>query len=130
MPARLNAKETLRKVKHLLDESNKIFDQINTLKNEREALRPLCGSLRRRSIRCGKENCQCRKGRLHGPYPYFEPSKCRGKWQYVTKQELESVEKGVADWKKQSEIDDQIKALSARLDAIRLEMTALVPVIE
>ncbi len=123
----IDAKETLRKVKYLLDESNDIVEQIDTLNAERDDLRPLCGSLRRRSIRCGKENCQCKRGRLHGPYHYFEPSKYRGKWQYVSKEDLESVQKGIADWKKQSEIDERVKALSARLDEIRREMTALIP---
>ncbi|MGZ4943982.1 MAG: DUF6788 family protein, partial [Halobacteriota archaeon] len=88
MPA-IDAKETLRKVKCLLDESNQIVEQIDALNTERDDLRPLCGSLRRRSIRCGKDNCQCKRGRLHGPYHYFEPSKYRGKWQYVSKDDLE-----------------------------------------
>ena len=127
MPATIDAKETLRKVKHLLDESNEIVGLIDALNAERDELRPLCGSLRRRSIRCGKDNCQCKRGRLHGPYHYFEPSKCRGKWQYVSKDDLESVKNGIADWKKQLEIDEQIKTLSARLDEIRREMTALIP---
>ncbi len=127
MPATIDAKETLRKVKHLLDESNEIVGLIDTLNAERDELRPLCGSLRRRSIRCGKDNCQCKRGRLHGPYHYFEPSKYRGKWQYVSKDDLESVKNGIADWKKQLEIDDRIKTLSVRLDEIRREMTALIP---
>ncbi|MGZ4903992.1 MAG: DUF6788 family protein [Halobacteriota archaeon] len=127
MPATIDAKETLRKVKCLLDESNQIVEQIDALNTERDDLRPLCGSLRRRSIRCGKDNCQCKRGRLHGPYHYFEPSKYRGKWQYVSKDDLENVERGIADWKKQLEIDEQIKALSERLDEIRREMTALIP---
>ena len=127
MPATIDAKETLRKVKHLLDESNEIVGLIDALNVERDELRPLCGSLRRRSIRCGKDNCQCKRGRLHGPYHYFEPSKCRGKWQYVSKDDLESVKNGIADWKKQLEIDERIKTLSVRLDEIRREMTALIP---
>ncbi len=127
MSAAIDAKETLRKVKILLDESNRIVEQIETLSAERDELRPLCGSLRHRSIRCGKENCQCRRGRLHGPYHYFEPSKYRGKWQYVSKDDLESVEKGIADWKRQLEIDERIKELSSRLDDIRRDMTALIP---
>ncbi len=127
MPAAANAKETLRKVKRLLDESNGIVEQIESLSAERDSLRPLCGSLRRRSIRCGKTNCQCKRGRLHGPYHYFEPSKYSGKWQYVSKEELENVKQGIADWKKQLDIDEEIKGLSARLDEIRREMTALIP---
>ncbi len=123
----IDAKETLRKVRRLLDESNRIVEQIDALTLERDSLRPLCGSLRRRSIRCGKDHCQCKRGRLHGPYHYFEPSKYRGKWQYVSKEVLESVQKGIADWKKQADIDERIKVLTARLDEIRREMTTLIP---
>jgi hypothetical protein len=119
--------KTLREVKRLLDESNRIVDQINLLKIDKDQLQPLPGSLRRRHIRCGKRNCRCRNGQLHGPYHYFEPSRRRGKWQYVSGEELMRVEQGVADWKKQLEIDQEIKVLSARLEEIRLKMTALVP---
>ena len=122
-----DAETTLRGVKKLLDESNEIVDEIRTLKSDRAQLQPLCGSLRRRSIRCGKQNCRCRRGQLHGPYHYFAPSKCRGKWQYVSDKELEKVEQGVADWKKQRKIDAGIQALSARLKEIRREIAALVP---
>jgi len=122
-----DAETTLRGVKKLLDESNEIVDEIRTLKSDRAQLQPLCGSLRRRSIRCGKQNCRCRRGQLHGPYHYFAPSKCRGKWQYVSNEELEKVEQGVADWKKQRQIDAGIQALSARLKEIRREIAALVP---
>jgi hypothetical protein len=55
------------------------------------------------------------------------PSKCRGKWQYVNDEELEKVEQGVADWKKQRKIDADIQALSARLKEIRHEIGSLVP---
>lgn len=122
-----DAEATLRGVKKLLDESNEIVDKIRTLKSDRTQLQPLCGSLRRRLICCGKQNCRCRKGQLHGPYNYFVPSKCRGKWQYVSDKELEKVEQGVADWKKQRQIDAGIQALSARLKEIRREIAALVP---
>jgi uncharacterized coiled-coil DUF342 family protein len=122
-----NVEEILRNVKRLLDESNEIVDQIGTLKSERAQLEPLCGSLRRRLVCCGKQNCRCRKGQLHGPYHYFVPSKCRGKWQYISDEELERVEQGVADWKKQRKIDSDIKAFSVRLKEIRQEIATLVP---
>jgi hypothetical protein len=122
-----NVEEILRNVKRLLDESNEIVDQIGTLKSERAQLEPLCGSLRRRLVCCGKQNCRCRKGQLHGPYHYFVPSKCRGKWQYISDEELERVEQGVADWKKQRKIDSDIKTFSARLKEIRQEIATLVP---
>ena len=125
-----DADDKLYKVKKLLDESNEIVDQIKALKAERAQLRPLPGSLRRRMIKCGKENCRCRKGELHGPYCYFAPSKCRGKWQYISVEDLTKVEQGVADWKKQQKIDTEIKDGSARLKEIRCEVIELIPAAE
>jgi uncharacterized coiled-coil DUF342 family protein len=119
--------ELLNRAKKLLDESKEIIDRIKALKAERAQLQPLSGSLRRRMIRCGKQNCKCRKGQLHGPYHYFVPSKCRGKWQYITEEDIKEVEQGVADWKKQQKIDAEIKDVSARLKAIRREVTELIP---
>jgi len=110
-----------------LDESNEIIDQIRTLKSEKAQLQPLRGSLRRRLIRCGKQNCRCRRGQLHGPYNYFVSSKCHGKWQYINDLELGRVEQGVADWKKQRKIDSDLPAFSARLKEIRQEIATLVP---
>jgi uncharacterized coiled-coil DUF342 family protein len=120
----------LKKVKKLLDESNEIVDRIKALKAERAQLNPLSGSLRRRMIRCGKKNCRCRKGQLHGPYNYFVPSKCRGKWQYITEGDITKIEQGVADWKKQKKIDAEMKDVSARLKEIRREVSELIPATE
>ncbi|MGZ8876050.1 MAG: DUF6788 family protein [Halobacteriota archaeon] len=125
-----DADDKLYTVKNLLDESKEIVDQIKALKAEREQLRPLSGSLRRRLIRCGKKNCRCRKGQLHGPYNYFVPSKCRGKWQYITEGDIKEVEQGVTDWKKQRKIDAEIKDVTARLKEIRREVTELIPTTE
>ena len=125
-----DADDKLYTVKKLLDESKEIVDRIKALKAEREQLKPLPGSLRRRMIKCGKKNCRCRKGRLHGPYCYFAPSKCRGKWQYISVEDLKKVEQGVADWKKQQKIDTEIKDVSARLKEIRCEVIELIPAAE
>jgi uncharacterized coiled-coil DUF342 family protein len=120
----------LYKVKKLLDESHEIIDRIKALKAERAQLKPLSGSLRRRMIKCGKKNCRCRKGQLHGPYNYFVPSKCRGKWQYITEEDITKIEQGVADWKTQKKIDAEIKDVLARLKEIKREMTGLIPATE
>ena len=125
-----DADSNLNKVKKLLDESNEIVDRVMALKVERAQLNPLSGSLRRRMIRCGKKNCRCRKGQLHGPYNYFVPSKCRGKWQYITEEDITEIEQGVADWKKQKKIDAEIKDISARLKEIRREVAGLIPATE
>ncbi len=119
--------DKLYKVKKLLNESNEIVDLIKSLKAERAQLKPLPGSLRRRMIKCGKKSCRCRKGQLHGPYCYFAPSKCRGKWQYISVEDLKKVEQGVADWKKQQKIDTELKDVSARLKEIRCEVIELIP---
>ena len=125
-----DADEKLYTIQNLLVESKEIVDRIKALKAERAQLQPLSGSLRQRMIRCGKKNCRCRKGQLHGPYNYFVPSKCRGKWQYITEEDIKVVEKGVADWKKQRKIDAEIKDVTARLKEIRREVTELVPTTE
>jgi uncharacterized coiled-coil DUF342 family protein len=124
------ADDNLYKVKKLLDESHEIIDRIKALKAERAQLKPLSGSLRRRMIKCGKKNCRCRKGQLHGPYNYFVPSKCRGKWQYITEEDITKIEQGVADWKTQKKIDAEIKDVLARLKEIKREMTGLIPATE
>src|SRR5659263_41100 len=125
-----DADEKLYTIQNLLVESKEIVDRIKALKAERAQLQPLSGSLRRRMISCGKKNCRCRKGQLHGPYNYFVPSKCRGKWQYITEEDIKEVEQGVADWKKQKKIDAEIKDVLARLKEIRREMTGLIPATE
>jgi len=125
-----DADDKLHTVKKLLDESNEIVDRIKALKAERAQLQPLPGSLRRRMIKCGKKNCRCRKGELHGPYCYFAPSKCRGKWQYISVEDLTKVEQGVADWKKQQKIETEIKDGSARLKEIRCEVIEFIPAAE
>jgi hypothetical protein len=125
-----DAEDKLYTVKKLLDESNELVDRIKALKAERAQLQPLPGSLRQRMIKCGKKKCRCRKGRLHGPYCYFAPSKCRGKWQYIPEENIKKVEHGVADWKKQQKIDTQIKDGSARLKEIRREVVELIPAAE
>jgi uncharacterized coiled-coil DUF342 family protein len=124
------ADNNLYKVKKLLDESHEIIDRIKALKAERAQLKPRSGSLRRRMIKCGKKNCRCRKGQLHGPYNYFVPSKCRGKWQYITEEDITKIEQGVADWKTQKKIDAEIKDVLARLKEIKREMTELIPATE
>jgi hypothetical protein len=106
------------RVKHLLHESSKLIERISALSDERAKLNPLPGSLRKRHMRCGKRSCRCRTGALHGPYYYFEPSRQHGKWRYVSRERLVEVKNGIADWKKQQEIDDMLQTCAAQLDAV------------
>ena len=111
------ADSEISRVKHLLHESSELIERISTLTHERVKLNPLPGSLRKRHLRCGKRSCRCRKGALHGPYYYFEPSRQHGKWRYVSRERLVEVKKGIADWKKQQEIDEMLQTYAAQLDA-------------
>jgi len=113
-----NADAQLDRVKRLLRESNELVEHISALTNERAQLDPLPGSLRARRMQCGKERCRCKTGILHGPYYYFEPSRQHGKWRYVSRDRLGDVKRGVADWKKQQEIDETLQTCSVRLDAV------------
>jgi hypothetical protein len=48
---------------------------------------PLCGTIEARYKRCGKPNCKCAKGELHGPY-YLR------RWQRYGKRYSKHVKKG------------------------------------
>ncbi len=117
-------------VRRLLHQSNELINNIAALTDKRAVLNPLPGSLRKRHLRCGKRSCRCRSGALHGPYYYFEPSRQHGKWRYVPKERLSEVRQGIADWKKQREIDEMLQACAAQLDAalkaLRQEVELLV----
>jgi hypothetical protein len=105
-------------VRRLLHQSSELIDNIAELTDKRAKLNPLPGSLRKRHMRCGKRSCRCRTGALHGPYYYFEPSRQHGKWRYVSSERLVEVKKGIADWKKQQEIDEMLQTCASRLDAV------------
>jgi hypothetical protein len=55
-------------------------------------IEPLNGHLEHRMVRCGKANCKCAKGELHGPY-YLRRWRIRGKKraEYVKKSEFQTI---------------------------------------
>lgn len=65
-------------------------------------IEPLCGFLEARYVTCGKPNCKCAKGQLHGPY--F----CR-RWiaagdrcsKYVRKADFADVKEGISAFKQE-----------------------------
>jgi hypothetical protein len=126
----IGAGTEIASVRRLLHQSNELINNIAALTDKRAGLNPLPGSLRKRHLRCGKRSCRCRSGALHGPYYYFEPSRQHGKWRYVPKERLSEVRQGIADWKKQREIDEMLQACAAQLDtvlkALRQEVELLV----
>ena len=67
-------------------------------------IEPLEGYLEAQMVRCGKANCKCSKGELHGPY-YIRRWERRGKKcsKYVKKGELSSIKAGILARKRQRE---------------------------
>jgi hypothetical protein len=63
-------------------------------------IEPLCGGIEARFKRCGKPNCKCAKGQLHGPY-YLRRWQKRGKRysQYVKKSQLSATIEACSEYK-------------------------------
>jgi hypothetical protein len=50
------------------------------------------GSLQQQWVRCGKTNCKCSRGQLHGPYFYLFVSMSDGLWKsYVRRADVPAV---------------------------------------
>src|SRR5690242_19688912 len=65
---------------------------------------PLPGRLQVRNVRCGKPNCRCAQGQLHGPYArrvYWEAGRQRR--QYVPLGDVEKTLDALARWREERE---------------------------
>jgi Family of unknown function (DUF6788) len=64
-------------------------------------IEPLRGHLERRFVRCGKANCKCAKGELHGPY-FLRRWRNGGKKRsnYVKKRDVFVTFKAVSEYKR------------------------------
>lgn len=86
----------------------------------------LCGTLIRRYIRCGKKDCKCRRGQLHGPYHYlqfrmFRPGRGWVKTvRYVPKQDVKRVRRELAAARQYSraQMRREYEKLKARIDSL------------
>jgi hypothetical protein len=59
------------------------------------------GSLQEQWVRCGKANCKCSRGQLHGPYFYLFVSMSDGLWKsYVRRSDLPAVRAVIAERKR------------------------------
>src|SRR5687767_8481719 len=62
--------------------------------------RPLPGSLHADYRRCGKSNCRCVRGELHGPYfRRHQWKNGRQRWRYVPAAKVEKVRAGIERWR-------------------------------
>lgn len=60
----------------------------------------LRGSVHAQWVRCGKPNCRCAGGELHGPYWYrFERQGGRLRKRYVPRAELDAVRQRCENWR-------------------------------
>ena len=65
-------------------------------------IQPLPGAVCPQMIRCGRENCRCSRGELHGPFHYrFYYSAGKPRKKYVRKQDLLAVRKACSIYKEQ-----------------------------
>ena len=84
-------------------------------------IEPLEGYLEAQMVRCGKANCKCSKGELHGPY-YIRRWERRGKKcsKYVKKGELSSVKAGISARKQQrEELKEFVRSINESSTLIR-----------
>ena len=62
---------------------------------------PLPGSLSAAWQRCGRQNCRCAKGGLHGPYwSRFWRENGRRRREYVRTVDLQQVRASIAEWRR------------------------------
>ena len=84
-------------------------------------IEPLPGALCAQYMRCGKANCKCSKGDLHGPYfVRFWYEHGRQRKEYIKKNELLSVKAAIAARKQEeAELKDFIRNLNGASALIR-----------
>lgn len=85
-------------------------------------IEPIPGSVVAQMVRCGRVNCRCAKGELHGPYyrrVFVEAGKARGK--YVRKAEVERVSIG-CEARKRQESDQRRELLRAKREAFEIDL--------
>lgn len=84
-------------------------------------IEPLEGYLEAQMVRCGKPNCKCAKGELHGPY-YIRRWERQGKKcsKYVKKGELSSVILSISARKQQrAELKEFVRSINEASSLIR-----------
>jgi hypothetical protein len=90
---------------------------------------PDCGSVERRFVRCGRVNCKCAKGELHGPYTYVRTYRGGKRWRKYVKNDdvsaLFQARKRRQEWIKemkqaQDEFRQQWRELKSLLRSVGL----------
>jgi hypothetical protein len=76
------------------------------------------GSLEIRRVKCGRANCKCAKGELHGPYTYVRTYSGGERWRkYIKNSEKQAIHAAVSSYK-QKRIE-QCQARERNRDFVR-----------
>jgi hypothetical protein len=79
-------------------------------------IEPLPGAVCKQFMRCGKANCKCSQGMLHGPYfVRFWYEDGRQRKQYVKKSHLQSVFDACSEHKRQQRLPREIISTTKEL---------------
>ena len=86
------------------------------------------GSLEARFVKCGRANCKCARGELHGPYFYHRyRSEGRRRRRYVKESKLEALRAGIAEYREQrAQIIEANKYLRGGLRELKAQVRDLV----
>ena len=80
----------------------------------------LAGTLTEQTRRCGKPECRCAGGELHGPYAYFAPRPGgRGRARYVPAELVAAVRARLGRGERVQTVLAEISAINAELLARR-----------
>jgi hypothetical protein len=64
-------------------------------------IEPLCGSIETQFKRCGRSNCKCSKGELHGPYYLRRWQRCgKRRSKYVKKSDVSATFQACLEYKR------------------------------
>ena len=80
----------------------------------------LQGSLVKRYVKCGKENCHCAEGEGHGPVFYLSyKEKGLTRLIYIPSEEVEKVKRQLSTFKQYKEIGGKIAKLNREILKLR-----------
>jgi len=93
--------------------------------NKNQSLQPkmLDGYVRAERVRCGKENCKCSRGELHGVYFYrYTWDAGRRRKSYVKRSDVEQIRAACAEYRK---VQRQLRAGRAEYQRTLAQARAL-----
>ena len=82
----------------------------------RRIVLPLKGEICEQYVRCGKKNCHCSEGKLHGPYYYrVFREEGRVKKLYVSRKDLPAVRASIVEYRRCESILKELRGIRLTL---------------